>query len=208
MKKLARFALVITLLFAYFPPARSAAAPTPANVSLERWLNGAGGYARAVELQKELNVPLIVYFYTDWCGYCRILDNQYLPSAPVQDYLRGVVKVRINPEHGQAERALANRYGVNGYPSFFVMRNSATRSVDVHPFRRGGNLTPAEFAKACRVVAPISQKLATGSSAGTSGKFRERPDVVTKVTTTKGGGMMVTVVPPAPASRKATGKKP
>src|SRR5688500_10512268 len=100
MKKLARFALIIALLLACIPTARSSAAPTLPNASWEGWLNGAAGYARAVELQQQLNVPLVVYFYADWCPYCRTLDSQYLPSAPVQDYLRGVVKVRINPEQG------------------------------------------------------------------------------------------------------------
>ncbi len=208
MKKLVRFALFVTLLVAYYPPARSSTAPLLPNVSGEAWLNGAAGYARAVELHKQLNVPLVVYFYTDWCGYCRALDNKYLPSAPVQDYLRGVVKVRINPEHGQAERALSIRYGVNAYPSFFVMRNSANRPINVNPFRKVGSLTPTEFANACRSIAPITRTATASRSSGTSGKFRERPEVVTRVATTKGGGQIVTVVPTAPAPRKAGSKKP
>ena len=72
-------------------------AATVPNPRLERWLYGAAGYTRAIELQRELNVPLVVYFYTDWCPYCRALDIDYLPTTPVKDYLRGVVKVRINP---------------------------------------------------------------------------------------------------------------
>jgi len=207
MKKLVRFALFITLLVAYFPPARSSAAATLPNVSGEAWLHGAAGYARAIELQKELNVPLVVYFYTDWCGYCRTLDNKYLPSVPVQDYLRGVVKVRINPEHGQAERALSTRYGINGYPAFFVMRHPSTRPVNLNPFRRVGALTPTEFADACRAVAPVTRKVSAGRTSGASGKFRERSEVITKVSTTKGGGQIVTVVPTAPAPRKAGGRK-
>ncbi len=203
MKKLVHFALIITLSVAYFPPARSSAAPTLPN---ERWLNGSAGYARAVELQQQLNVPLVVYFYTDWCPYCRTLDSQYLPAAPVQDYLQGVVKVRINPEHGPAERALAKRYGVNGYPSFFVMRNPAARPVSVQPFRRVTNLTPTQFANACRAIAPVSRNVSAVRSSGTSGKFRERPgELVTKQTTTKGGAQIVRVMPAAPASRKAGG---
>ena len=208
MKELARFALVITLLVAYFPPAQSLATPMLPNLSGEAWLTGAAGYARAVELHKELNVPLVVYFYTDWCGYCRTLDNKYLPSAPVRDYLRGVVKVRINPEHGPAERALSKRYGVNGYPSFFVMRNSATRPVNVNPFRRAGNLTTTQFADACQAVAPSSLKASASRSSGTSGKFAERRSgPVIKETTTRGGAQIMTVAPAAATPRKAGGKK-
>ncbi len=235
MKKLTRFALVVTLLAAFITTSRpsvatpstsvtmsplsvafttaaadsvtapSSPATTLPRASWEGWFYGGAGYTRALELQKELNVPLVVYFYTDWCSYCRTLDNQYLPSAPVQDYLRGVVKVRINAEQGFAERALAKRYGVSGYPSFFVMRNPAARPVNVSPFRRVGNLTPTQLANAYRAVAPVSQKLAAVRSSGRSGKFRERSgELVTTKTTTKGGAQIVTVTP---ASKEAPRRK-
>jgi len=120
----------------------------------DRWLRDAPGYDRALELQKESNGPLVVYFYTDWCPYCRSLDNQYLPSQPVRDYLRTVVKVRINPEHGRAERELANRYGVSGYPSYFIIQKASAAPRQISPFRRSGpNLTTAEFAAAMQNAA-------------------------------------------------------
>jgi thiol-disulfide isomerase/thioredoxin len=209
MKPLKRFAFAVALLLVYLAAsAQSSAATTLPNASAGPWFHGAAGYARAVELQRQLNVPLVVYFYTDWCGYCRALDNKYLPSAPVQEYLQGVVKVRINPEHGKAERALSQRYGISGYPSFFVIRQAETRPVNVHPFRRAGNLTPKEFANACRAVAPISKKTAPvrGSRSGVSRKFRERSEVVTNVSSTRGGGKIVTVVSPA-LPKKGSGRK-
>src|SRR6267142_710334 len=118
MKKLSLLAVVVALSIAYSSPVHPSAAPAFLE---DKWLNGAAGYARALELQRELNVPLVVYFYADWCPYCRTLDSQYLPAAEVQDYLSNVVKVRINPEHGAAERELAVRYGVSGDPSFLVI---------------------------------------------------------------------------------------
>jgi thiol:disulfide interchange protein len=152
MKKLARGALIISLSlsFAYVAPARSSATPAlPDDV----WLRDAAGHARAVQLQQELNVRLVVYFYADWCGYCRALDASYLPAAEVQDYLRRVVKVRINPEHGSAETRLAEQYGVHGYPAFFVVGRPSSQPVQVYPFRSTGNLTPAQFARSCREAA-------------------------------------------------------
>ena len=121
MNNLARFLLIISLV-AFISQTGTAAA-----TSLdEQWLDGASGYSRALELQRELKVPLIVYFYTDWCPYCHQLDAEYLPNPAVQNYLRGVVKVRINPENGPAERDIADRYSVTGYPRFYVIRNPAT----------------------------------------------------------------------------------
>lgn len=149
MKKLSLFTAIISFLLLSFSTTN--AAPE------DRWLNGAAGYERAIELQRELKVPLIVYFYADWCPYCQRLDSEYLPSAPVQQYLRGVVKVRINPEQGPAEDAIAQRYGVTGYPTFLVMRNLASAPRNIQPFRKGGaNLTPAEWVTACEKAASFS----------------------------------------------------
>ncbi len=202
MKELARFALIITASVVIFPIARASAKPS---VPVDRWLYGAAGYARAVELQRELNVPLVVYFYTDWCSYCRTLDSQYLPSAPVQDYLRGVVKVRINPEQGLAERALAQRYGVNGYPSFFIIRQSAWQPVGVSPFRKAGNMTTTQFANACRAIAPVSRKLSGVRSSANHKLDKQQAEVITNKTTTNGGTQIITVVPLA--STRAKGRK-
>src|SRR5262245_11310353 len=129
--------------------------PLPEDV----WLRDAPGYARALELQRQMKVPLVVYFYADWCPYCRSLDTQYLPSAPAQQYLKGVLKVRINPEHGSPEREISNRYKVTGYPAFFILGRFGSAPVDVNPFRRGGdNLTPFQFISACRRAALVSAR--------------------------------------------------
>ena len=156
MKKLA---LIICLLFV---------SSITANAGPEdRWLHNAAGYARALELQRELKVPLVVYFYADWCPYCHKLENNYFPAAPVQQYLRGVVKVRINPEHGPAENEISRRYGVTGYPSFFIMNTLSSQPRSVHPFRRGAaNLTPAEFANACQQAGSISTTAPSRSPGG------------------------------------------
>ena len=196
MKHFSRFLLIVTLL-ALTGPSPAARSTATSSLPNDNWFNGSAGYARAVELQRELKVPIVVYFYADWCGYCRTLDSQYLPSAPVQEYLRGVVKVRINPEHGRPERALADRYGIKGYPSFFVIPYPGTRSpVSVSPFRRVGTLTPTQFANACRSVAPISRKISAARSSEANGELRDRAsETVTKQTTTFGGTQIVTVVP-------------
>jgi thiol-disulfide isomerase/thioredoxin len=171
MKNLARFVMVISLLVVCNSPTQSSPSSAAPSDLDDRWLNGAAGYARAVELQRELNVPLVVYFYADWCPYCHTLNGQYLPSAPVQDYLRRVVKVRINPEFGRPERELAIRYGVTGYPTFLVMRTASAPPMNIQPFRKSGaNLTPAQFANACRQAAPVSRKAATESNTNRSPK--------------------------------------
>ncbi len=146
MKNLARFTATLALLVTSLCVAASAKVP-------DGWLNGAASFERAVQLQKDLKVPLIVYFYVDWCPYCHSLEQEYFPSAPVREYLGSVVKIKINPELTRADHELGSAFGIRGYPSFFVIAPGSF-PVPVSPFRRDGeNLSPAEFAQRCRDVA-------------------------------------------------------
>ena len=105
-----------------------------------------------MQLQNELKVPLVIYFYVDWCPYCHALEQEYFPSAAVREYLSSVVKIKINPELTPADGELGRAFGIRGYPSFFVM-GPGSFPVLLSPFRRDGrNLTPAEFAQRCRDV--------------------------------------------------------
>src|ERR1044071_8108877 len=116
--KLLRYLLVALFVFTIKP---SASAQYP------RWLHGATGFARAVELQRELNISLVVYFYNDSCSYCRTLDQQYLPDPSVHRALQRTITVRINPDYGVEELKIAQRYRVTSYPAFLIMDNESAR---------------------------------------------------------------------------------
>ena len=121
-----------------------------ANAQYPRWLHGATGFAKAVEVQRELNVSLVLYFYKDRCADCRTFDEQYLAAPSVHRALQRSVAVRINPDYGVEERQIAERYGVTDYPAFLILDNESAQPRNVQPFRRDGNhLTPDQFARAC-----------------------------------------------------------
>src|SRR5262245_49749996 len=103
------------------------------------WFSGAAGYAQAEREQQDTGAPLAVYFYTDWCGYCKRLERNILASREVEDYFSSsVIRVRINPEEGPAEEALGKRYGITGYPSFFMIGSSG-RQKKITPYKRQGS---------------------------------------------------------------------
>ena len=120
------------------------------------WYEGANGYTQADSQHRDSRVALIVYFYADWCPYCKKLDRDVLPSVEVSDFMKSVIKVRINPEKGPDELALARRFGVHGYPSLFVVSSETELPRKIYPFRRVGEtfqaLEPTEFVNACRVA--------------------------------------------------------
>lgn len=154
MKNILRFTLIVSL-FVVSVCATVSASPQKAKVP-DGWLNGGASFEPALELQRELKVPLVVYFYVDWCPYCHALEREYFPAASVSEYLRSVIKVRINPELSRADRGVANAFGVGGYPSFFVIGAPNMPPIKLSPFRRDRNLTPAEFTKQCREVGRLA----------------------------------------------------
>src|SRR5687767_10180374 len=198
--KLARSVMWLSLLgLVLFTTTTSADAQSP------KWLHGARGFAQAVELQRESRVSMVVYFYTDWCPYCRTLDEQYLSAPSVRRVLERTVAVRINPESGPAERQLAARYGVTGYPTFFIMNNESVRSRELQPFRKGGNhLTPPQFAQVCEEVirfVPASPKSTRPDESAESLESASNRAVMNATRQTR--GVQIVEVRPAAAAAPA-----
>lgn len=90
------------------------------------WRSGAAGYERAIVEQKTSGAPAFVYFRTEWCGYCKKLDNGPLANRDVQDYLANFERIAVNPDNGGKDRALADKFGVKGYPSVYVVMPGGT----------------------------------------------------------------------------------
>jgi thiol:disulfide interchange protein len=84
------------------------------------WFEGADGHAHAMRQRKTMHAPMLVYFRVDWCPHCRRFD-ELLDDSQVRSALAGVIKVRIDPEKGDAEKALfQDQYGGTGYPTIFL----------------------------------------------------------------------------------------
>jgi thiol-disulfide isomerase/thioredoxin len=183
MKNLVRFTAIVSLVLLALYSNTFAASKVP-----EGWMNGAANFEKAMQLQKELNVPLVVYFFVDWCPYCNALENEYFPAAAMREYLNSVVKIRVNPELSNTDYELGKAFGIRGYPSFFVI-GPGSFPVQLSPFRRDGrSLTPAEFAQRCRDV--TTPRGASGSSSVT-----DTPKVGPPVMK-KAPGVQITVVEP------------
>lgn len=129
-------------------PPPMAAGPVAAPVS--PWYEGAEGYRQANLERERYGRPMAVYFHTDWCGWCRKMESEILSASETNGYLDEITKVRINPERGKEEAALARQYGVRGFPSFFIVPASGGSGRKVHPFSANHAMSPAEFVAACR----------------------------------------------------------
>ena len=101
------------------------------------WYEGAEGYDKAQRQLKQMRPrPLVVYFHVDWCGYCARFKDDFLPDPLMRRFLSNVFRVHVNPERSPQDKALADRFGVRGYPSFFVLcpGEQPGQAHRVHPF--------------------------------------------------------------------------
>lgn len=118
------------------------------------WLTDAPGYSEARRQHVGFNKPLVIYFYVDWCPYCRGLENEILNTSQVEGFLSGFPRVKVNPEHGANEEALAKQFGVHGYPNFLIIPMPGGTPRKISGWTRSGDqwvrAKPGEFLAECR----------------------------------------------------------
>ncbi len=84
-------------------------------------------FDQAKELAADADKPIIIDFYTDWCGWCKKFDKEQMTTTQAMDYFTNdVVMVKINAE---VDTVLAKEYGVIGYPTF-VLTSSSGDEID------------------------------------------------------------------------------
>jgi len=140
-----------------------------ASTSAAAWLNDAPGYSQARWQHTSLGKPLVIYFYVDWCPYCRGLETEILNTSRVEAYLSALPRVKINPEHGPNEEALAKQFDVHGYPRFLIIPAPGATPRHISGWRQSGDqwvrADPADFIAQCRAAVESTSAAVARSSA-------------------------------------------
>lgn len=79
----------------------------------------ADSYDEALKISGEKGMPVLVIFSGDHCQYCRKFKSEVLPSAKVQNALKGYVYVIVDTGSRAGQR-VASKYGLKYIPAFAI----------------------------------------------------------------------------------------
>ncbi len=126
--------LAALMALAMWLGAMPAMAAGPAPFAATGWLNGPDGLVAGITAAEQDGKVLFVYFYTDWCGYCRQLEKTVLDTPAFAAFAAAQSAVRVNPEKGPRERDMAAFYGVRGFPALFVYGSASKRLIPIERY--------------------------------------------------------------------------
>jgi len=74
------------------------------------------GYEQGLKLAKEKGRPTMIDVYTDWCGWCKVLDKEVYTKAEVIELSKSFVCIKVD---GDKAKELVAKHQVKGYPTIF-----------------------------------------------------------------------------------------
>ncbi|MEO6326463.1 MAG: thioredoxin fold domain-containing protein [Thermoanaerobaculia bacterium] len=76
-------------------------------------------FDEALEKARKSNSLVMVDVYTDWCGWCRKLDEDVFADTRVGTASKGLVAIKLDAEHGGEK--LAERFQIEGFPTVLFL---------------------------------------------------------------------------------------
>ena len=127
-----------TAVKAAAPPAAAKAAPAPTSI---RWRAIVAGEVEA----KKNGKPALYFFTAAWCGPCHLLEDQVFTIPEVAGQIeRDFVPIVVQDHAREAGRnapemlALADRYGLRGFPTLVVSRPNLAAAVTLEGWEGPG----------------------------------------------------------------------
>lgn len=104
------------------------------------WYDFNSGYELAVKKKK----TMLVDVYTDWCGWCKVMDRETYAKSEIIDIInKDFVAIKFNPEkkditytyegkkyNGQELAGVIGDYQINGYPATLFI-NTKTKKKNL-----------------------------------------------------------------------------
>ena len=117
MKRLFAVVIALTTLAALNAQEAVPAQPAhePAFPELTDW-------SAALQAAQSSGKPIFVDAYTDWCGWCKVMDKKTFSLPAVKSYMTDNMECyRLDMEHNKAGHNLRLAYGINAFPTFVIL---------------------------------------------------------------------------------------
>lgn len=134
-KKIVLFFALTALLIAgykwHWVNTQQVSPPSNSRYNSTIWYNGTIGYYDAKIAADNNNAPMLIYLYTDWCQYCRRLEDDVLSSKKFKETFSSFVKVKMNPERNSTAEGIMKITNSNAYPTMLFKRTKSERLLRV-----------------------------------------------------------------------------
>jgi thioredoxin-related protein len=85
-------------------------------------------WSEALALAKKSGKPIFLDAYTDWCGWCKVMDKETFANAEVAKVMNAsFVNVKMDMER-DGGIDVAMKYRITGFPTFMVFKADGTPS--------------------------------------------------------------------------------
>lgn len=98
--------------------------------------------ASAMKKAKDKNIPIMIDVYTDWCTWCKELDKNTYSHKEVMDIAKKMVAVKLNPEKSEEGAEVAQKYGVQGFPTVLFINADGLLLENVGGYVEGEQFVP------------------------------------------------------------------
>jgi tetratricopeptide (TPR) repeat protein len=132
--------IIITLLMPYIIPSSAFSYDLPG------WYNGAVGFEDASSTSRKNETPVILFFYKESEELSQKLKDDYFSKYEVYSFLDDILKVGVDLEGNDFDKALAKKYNQEQEPALLVtFPFSETKPVKITPFGEEKDMSPQEF---------------------------------------------------------------
>jgi thioredoxin-related protein len=136
MKKFGSIAIIAALLLTVVS-VWAVTKPIETKATKESSLITWNKYDEGLKIAAKNKKPMIIDFYTDWCGFCKKMDKQTYIDPTVAKYINEhFVPVRLNAESKEALNLpsgqsngieIARSFGVRSYPQTWFVQADGTK---------------------------------------------------------------------------------
>jgi thioredoxin-related protein len=89
----------------------------------------ADAYTDTLKRAKAEDKPMVLYFFSNYCGYCDLMDREVLADKEISSTIKKtLVFLRINVDK---QSSLARKYNIRGYPTTWLLEPSGKRIVQI-----------------------------------------------------------------------------